>query len=138
SGAHFRYTLVFGMKRLNEPPPPAKSRRRVSRQVMEQIPAAAGPSVAEIDELQRLLDLEAADQGHRRLQIVALLAGDAQFGALDRRLDLELAVLDLARQPLGQRRVDALAQGHALPQALSRRLLRRLELEHAGIDLAPG
>src|SRR5277367_453875 len=45
--------------------------------------------VPEIDELERLLELEAADMGDGRLQIVALLAGDPQLVALDRGLDLE-------------------------------------------------
>ena len=44
------------------------------------------------------------------LEIVALLAGHPQFVALDRGLNLELAVLQLAHQLLGQRRIDALAQ----------------------------
>src|SRR5438094_5326882 len=38
--------------------------------------------VAKIQILQGLLDLQAADEGDRRLKIVALLAGDAQFVAL--------------------------------------------------------
>ena len=58
--------------------------------------------VAEIQILQGLVDLEAAHQSDRRLQIITLLAGHAQLVTLDRDLDLELAVLDLADQLPGE------------------------------------
>src|SRR5579871_2634585 len=94
--------------------------------------------VAEIDVLQGLLDFEAADMRNRRLEIVALLARDAQLVALNRGLDLELAILDLAHDALGQILADALAQRHGLAHALPRGLLGRLEVERTGIDLAAG
>jgi hypothetical protein len=84
--------------------------------------------------LQRLLDLEAAHQRDRGLQIVALLAGDAQLAALHRGLHLELAVLDLAHQPPRQVGVDALLERDRLAQRVARRLFRRLEVERAGLD----
>src|SRR5260221_1757957 len=113
------------VKRFADPDIAPSSRRRSAR------------SVAEIHILQRLLDLEAAQQGDGRLQVVALLAGDAQLLALDAGLDLEAAVLDLAHEAPGQLAVDALLQHHRLALRVARRLLGRLEFERAGIDLAP-
>ena len=40
-------------------------------------------SVAEVGELQRLLDLQSLDDGDRVLKVITLLAGDTQFVALD-------------------------------------------------------
>src|SRR5579883_427957 len=94
-------------------------------------------SIAEVDVLQRLLELERAQALDRGLQVVALLAGDAQLVALNRRLHFELAVLDLAHEALAELLVDALLQEDRLPQAVARGLLGRLELESAGVDLAP-
>src|SRR5215469_6410584 len=64
--------------------------------------------IAEIQILQRLRDLEAAHELDRSLQIVALLAGDAQFVALDRGLHLEFRILDRAHDALGGFGADAL------------------------------
>src|SRR5262245_30522385 len=62
--------------------------------------------VAEIHELQRLLDLQPAHEGDGILQIVLLLAADAQLVALNRDLDLHLAVLDLFDDALADGLVD--------------------------------
>ena len=51
------------------------------------------------------------------MQIVLLLADDAQFVALDLRVDLELGVLDALDDVLGQRLVDTLLQRDFLPRA---------------------
>src|SRR5579859_3599005 len=56
--------------------------------------------VTKIDILQRQVDVDLLHQRDRLLQIVALLARDAQLVALDRDLDLHLAVLDLGDQGL--------------------------------------
>src|SRR5579872_947600 len=80
--------------------------------------SARGPgisaSVAEVVELQRQVDLRAAQQLDRRLQIVALLAGDADLLALDAGLDLELRVLDEARYLPAGLGIDALPEEHLL------------------------
>src|SRR5262249_33535400 len=95
-------------------------------------------SVAEIHILQRLLDLHRLDEGDRFLQVVALLAGDAQFVALDRDLDLELAVLQLLDDLLGKRLLDTLLDDHLLALGAMGGLLRVLEFQGAGIELAAG
>src|SRR5687767_6118545 len=78
-----------------------------------QVPAL----IAEIVELQRDLELlHPAQQRHRELQVVALLAGHAQLLALDLGLDLELRALD--------RRDDLLRDG-LLDALLDRDLLLR-------------
>ena len=93
----------------------------------DQVAARRGSAlIAKIEVLQGLLDLQAAGDGDRRLQIVALFAGDAQLVALDRHLHLELAVLDLADQLPGEVGVDALTQHDRLLQRVARSLLRRL------------
>src|SRR6266850_4619708 len=92
---------------------------------------------AKIQILQRLLDLQAANHGDRRLKIVALLAGYPQLVALDRHLHLELAVLDLADQLPGEIGVDPLTQHDRLAHPVARGLLGRLEIECGGVDLAP-
>src|SRR5438270_8707402 len=91
----------------------------------------------EIDVLQRLLGLDRAELGDGGLEVVAFLARDAQLVALDRDLDLELAVLDLAHQALGELLVDALLEQHGLAHRVARGLFGWLELERGGIDLAP-
>src|SRR3546814_5363250 len=68
-------------------------------------------SVAEVVELKRQLEFLAAQQRHHRLQVVALLAGDAQLVAFDLAVDLELGVLDRALDLLRQLALDALAHG---------------------------
>src|SRR5688572_27179459 len=50
--------------------------------------------VQEILELQRSFHLGLAQQGHRLLQIITLLAGHAQLIALNLRLHLELRILE--------------------------------------------
>src|SRR3546814_4279484 len=93
-------------------------------------------SVPEIDVLQRLLDVQPLDEGDRRLKVVDLLAADAQLVALDGRLHLHLGVLDRLDQAPGQILGDALPDHDGLPQRIPGRLLRRLELQRTGIDLA--
>src|SRR5690606_9365813 len=79
--------------------------------------ASCGPSVTEVVELQRQLEVLAAQQRHRGLQVVALLAGHAQLVAVDLAVDLELGVLELALDLLGQLALDALAHRDLLPCA---------------------
>src|SRR5690606_18481328 len=90
------------------------SQRRTSRSTCA---ASNVDSVTEIVELQRKLELLAAQQRHRGLQVVALLAVDAQLVAIDLGVDLELGVLELALDLLGQFALDALAHRHLLPRA---------------------
>src|SRR5204862_2951487 len=108
---------------------------RMPRGAAPQCTALEG-SFAEIDVLQRLLELEAAQQRDRVLQIVALFAGDAQFAALHGGLHLQFAVLDLARELAGEIGADALAQRDRLPHGVAGGLLRGLVVERAGLDLA--
>src|SRR4029079_10830939 len=56
---------------------------------------ATGRSVAEVRELHREVEVLPAQELHHGLQVVALLARDAHLRALDRRLHLELRVLDV-------------------------------------------
>jgi hypothetical protein len=62
----------------------------------------ANLSIAKVHVLQWLVDLEALDQIDYFLQIVPLLAGDAQLIALDRRLHFHFCALDLLDDPLGE------------------------------------
>src|SRR5258708_951715 len=70
--------------------------------------------------LQRLLDLHSAQMGDRGLEVVALLARDAQLVALDGDLNLELAVLDLAHEALGELLVDTLFEEDDLTHGVAR------------------
>src|SRR3546814_6660752 len=85
-------------------------------------------------ELQRQLEFLAAQQRHHRLQVVALLAGDAQLVAVDLAVDLELGVLDCALDLLRQLALDALAHGDLLPRA-GEVGLDVAELQAARVDL---
>src|SRR5690606_38529437 len=69
----------------------------------------SGGSVAEVVELQRHAELMGTQQGNRLLQVIALLAGHPDLLALDGRLHLELGILDMRDDLLGQLLVDALA-----------------------------
>ena len=71
-------------------------------------PAPELRSVAEVFELQRQFVVAFLQQRHRHLQVVALLAGDAQLVAVDLRFDLQLGVLDGGHDLLGQLLLDAL------------------------------
>src|SRR5258707_9365156 len=115
----------------------AWARRLASRPLAAKIYSRCGTLFPEIDVLQRLVGLDSPELDDGGLEIVAFLARDAQLVALDRHLDLELAVLDLAHQALGELLVDALLEQHGLANRVARRLLGRLELERGGVDLAP-
>src|SRR5690606_10808163 len=84
------------------------SQRRVAAIGSSSIPMAAGRSVAEVVELQRQLELGALEQRDRGLQVVALLAVDAQLVAVDLAVDLELGVLQRRLDLLGELALDAL------------------------------
>lgn len=73
-------------------------------------------SVAEIDILQRLVDLAFLDQRDGGLQVVAFLAADAQLVALDRDLHLDLRALDRLDDFLGEFALDTLLDQHRLAQ----------------------
>src|SRR5215470_3322055 len=94
-------------------------------------------SVAEVRELQRHVELCAAQQRNRRLQVIALLAADAYFIALDARLDLELRVLHQPRDVAAGVGIDAVAQHHFLLRGRERGL-RLLDLQAGKIDAALG
>ncbi len=96
------------------------------------------PSIPEIDEIEWQLDIELLDQRNGGLQVVALLAGDTQFITLDRHLHLDLAGLDILDQLARELTVDALAHTNALAHRLAGGVVGGLEIEHPGIDLAPG
>src|SRR5690606_2493921 len=72
----------------------------------------AAASVAEVHILKRLLDLHVLDAGDGGLEVVPLLAADTQFVALNRGLHLDLAVLDLLDDALGEGRIDPLLHDH--------------------------
>src|SRR5690606_10704328 len=71
---------------------------------------------------------------HRRLQVVALLAGDAQLVAVDLGVDLQLGGLDLVADLLRHLALDALLHGDLLARA-GEVAFHVAELEAAGIDL---
>src|SRR5579862_987961 len=71
-------------------------------------------SVAEIIELQGYFELGAPQQCHRRLQVIALLAGHPHLIALQARLYLELGVLDEPRDLFAGLLVDAVLEDHVL------------------------
>src|SRR5260221_4526888 len=85
--------------------------------------------VAEIHILQRLLDLERAQKRDGVLQIVALFAGDPQFVALDRGLDLELAFLEGGYEALAELAIDALLDDHDLANLVAGGPLGILEVQ---------
>src|ERR1700683_141506 len=94
-------------------------------------------SVAEVIELQRHLELRAAQQRDGGLQLVTLLTADAHLVALQARLHLELRVLDQALDLLARFRIDALPEQHLLARRGQRRV-RILHLEAQKIDAALG
>jgi NAD(P)-dependent dehydrogenase (short-subunit alcohol dehydrogenase family) len=96
------------------------------------------PSIPEIHILQRQFDLHRLDVGDRFLKIVALLAGHAQFVALDRDLDFQLCVLDLLDELLGEVAVHTLFYQNGLAQPVARGAFRVLEVERTPIKLAAG
>src|SRR5690606_15079911 len=96
--------------------------------------AARRGSVAEVVELQRQLELLPAQQRHRRLQVVALLAGDAQLVAVDLRIHLQLGVLERGLDLLRQFALDALLDGDLLARA-GQGGLDVAELQAARVDL---
>jgi hypothetical protein len=67
-----------------------------------------------------LVDLQAFDEGDGGLQVVALLARDAQFLALNRNLNLQLGLLNVLDDPLGERGVDALFDDDLLTALIAR------------------
>ena len=71
-------------------------------------------SVAEVGELEGLPQLGATYQRHHLLQIIALLAGDTHFVALNGRLHLDLGILDQFDQLLGHVALDSLLELHFL------------------------
>src|SRR5579883_1469474 len=87
-------------------------RPRASRR--SRAPACSAGSVAEVVELQRQIELRAAQQLDRGLQVVALLAGDPHLLALNAGLHLELRVLDETRDLPAGLRIDPLLEEHLL------------------------
>ena len=92
-------------------------------------------SVAKIVELQRTFEFHAAQQCHRRLQIVALLAVDAQLVAVDLRIDLQFGILERGLDFLRQLAFDALFDRYFLPAA-GEIAFDVAELQAARIDAA--
>ena len=72
----------------------------MGRQKRPQVPKVL--SVAEVIELQRHVKCLGAQGRDGLLQVVTLLAGDTNLLALDGGLDLELGVLDVRHDLLGQ------------------------------------
>jgi predicted dehydrogenase len=102
---------------------PARGRRARGRDggdvpvgAAAQVGGRVGPasSVAEIHEVERDGEIVAADGGDYGLEIVAALAGHAQFFGLDLDGDLELEVADEAADLLGDGRVEALLDADQL------------------------
>src|SRR6478752_8028635 len=76
--------------------------------------ARSRASVTEIIELQRDVQFRAAQQRHRLLQVITLLARDAHLVALQARLHLEPGILDEARDLLAGFLVDAMLEYYFL------------------------
>ena len=74
--------------------------------------------------MQGLLELEGADARDGGLEVVALLAGDAELVALDRGLHLELGVLDFAEPEKAYG--NTLRQAVKLRQGIDRELAKKL------------
>src|SRR5690554_4615911 len=91
-------------------------------------------SVAEVAELQRNVGNLLLHQRDRLLQRVALGAGDAHGLALDRRLHLELAVLDQTHDLLGRVLLDADTYLELLLDLVAADLLDLAVLETAHVD----
>src|SRR3546814_2942455 len=64
--------------------------------------------VAHVFELQRQFELTALEQGHYRLQVITLLAADAQLVAVDLRFDLDFRLLDRGDELFGDFLFDTL------------------------------
>src|SRR2546430_11998542 len=94
-------------------------------------------SVAEIVELQRHVELRAAQQRDRRLQLIALLAAHPHLVALQTALHLELGVLDEAHDLSAGVLIDAVPQHHFLARGREAGL-RLLHLEAREVDAALG
>src|SRR5580658_848744 len=103
-------------------------------------PVAGQPCslLPEIDILQGQFDLHPLDVLNCVLKIVPLLAGHAEFVALDRDLDLQLGILQLLDQLSGQLLVDALPDDDGLADRVARSLFRVLEVERAGVEFTAG
>src|SRR5690606_32760067 len=80
-------------------------------------PSARAGLIAEVVELQRAVELAALEQRDRRLQVVALLAVDAQLVAVDLAVDLELGFLQRGLELLCQLAFDALLDADLLARA---------------------
>src|SRR5579871_2861349 len=87
-------------------------------------------SVAKVLELQRYLHFRLSQQRDGCLQIVALLAADAQRIAVDLRLDLQARGLELRNEFLGGGLIDALLDGDPAPR------LRQIHLDLAQLQAA--
>src|SRR6516164_8773317 len=121
--------------------------RSRTRPSVDWVPASSTPpricvaplrgSVAEVRELQRHIELRAAQQSDRRLQLIALLAADAHLLALNARLNLELRVLHQSRDLPAGVRIDTVAQHHLLVRG-GKCGLRLLGLQAGEIDAALG
>ncbi len=84
---------------------------------------------AEVHELQRQIEVASADRLDRALQVVALLARDADLIAHDLRLHLQLGVLHDLDEIASPVRIDALLQLDLLLGAAARPGLDRAEID---------
>ncbi len=91
--------------------------------------------IAEVGKLERLAQLGTADQRNGFLQIIALLAGDAHFIALDSSLHLELGILDKLDQLLGHLGFDTLLHLHLLGVTAAG-VHYVTHIQAAGVDIA--
>ena len=91
--------------------------------------------IAEVGKLERLAQLGTADQRNGFLQIIALLAGDAHFIALNGGLHLELGIFDQFDQLLGHLGFDALLHLHLLGVTTAG-VHYVTHIQAAGVDIA--
>jgi hypothetical protein len=91
-------------------------------------------SALHVHELERDAELAAFDEFDHGLEVVDLLAGDAEFFALDAGLNLEFAVLDEADDLLGQFLLDAILNLDLALEAAERGALVLAPLERLDVD----
>src|SRR5439155_3917720 len=90
-------------------------------------PAVATPLLPVVGELHVDAEVGVLQHAHDGLQVVLVLARDADLVPLDGGLDLELAALDDLHDLAGLLRGDALLQRDGLPRGPAQGLLHRAE-----------
>src|SRR5206468_3593119 len=97
-----------------------------------------GASVPKVLELQGDREIVRAHGSDDRLQLIAALAGNANFGALDLAGDFQLSFADKAGDLLGDLRFEALLDFDELPSMAERGNVRLAALDIFQADIAFG